>query len=144
MLQTNKKDNKKIEYIALYCRVATPNREASQLAIEGQKKLLTEWALKQGFSQEQIVYLIDIGFSGLTLDRPGIQEFLSGKRNYIAVAAVDFSRFCRDIVLADDLIGYADIQGITLYAVNEKLNLNRWKRRRNQRWYALLKGGAAQ
>ena len=144
MLQTNEKDNKKIEYIALYCRVDSANSQANDLGIEAQKERLALWAKQQGFTQEQIIYLVDSGFSGRTLNRPSIQQFLSGGRRYAVVAAVDFSRFSRDLALADELIDYADTQGTTLYAVNQDISLNQWKRERNQYLYALLKGGAAQ
>lgn len=144
MLQTNEKDNKKIEYIALYCRVDSANSQVNTLGILTQKKRLALWAEQQGFTPEQIIYLVDSGFSGRTLDRPGIQKFLSGDRKYAIVAAVDFSRFSRDLFLADELIDYADIQGTTLYVLNQDISLNQWKRERDQRLYALLKGGAAQ
>ncbi len=144
MLQTNEKDNKKIEYIALYCRVNSANSQANDLGIKAQKERLALWAKQQGFTQEQIIYLVDSGFSGRTLGRPGIQQFLSGGRRYAVVAAVDFSRFSRDLALADELIDYADTQGTTLYAVNQDTSLNQWKRERDQYLYALLKGGAAQ
>ena len=55
-----------------------------------------------------------------------------------------FSRFSRDLFLADELIDYADIQGTTLYVLNQDISLNQWKREQDQRLYALLKGGAAQ
>lgn len=144
MLQTNKKDNKKIEYIALYCRVDSVNSQVNDLGIEAQKKHLALWAKQQGFSQEQIIYLVDSGFSGRTLDRPGIQQFLSGDRRYKIVAAVDFSRFSRNLALADELIDYADRLGTTLFAVKQNVSLNDWKRNRDQWLYALLKGGAEQ
>ena len=144
MLQTNEKDNKKIEYIALYCRVDSANSQANTLGIQIQKKRLALWAEQQGFTPEQIIYLVESGFSGRTLDRPGIQKFLSGARKYAIVAAVDFSRFSRDLFLADELIDYADIQGTTLYVLNQDISLNQWKREQDQRLYALLKGGAAQ
>lgn len=88
--------------------------------------------------------MVDSGFSGRTLDRPGIQKFLSGDRKYAIMAAMDFSRFSRDLFLADELIDYADTQGTTLYVLNQDISLNQWKRERDQRLYALLKGGAAQ
>ena len=71
-------------------------------------------------------------------------QFLSGDRKYAIVAAVDFSQFSRDLFLADELIDYADTQGTTLYVLNQDISLNQWKRERDQRLYALLKGGAAQ
>ena len=49
MLQTNEKDNKKIEYIALYCRVDSANSQANDLGIEAQKERLALWAKQQGF-----------------------------------------------------------------------------------------------
>ena len=144
MLQTNEKDNKKIEYIALYCRVDSANSQVNTLGILTQKKRLALWAEQQGFTPEQIIYLVDSGFSGRTLDRPGNQKFLSGDRKYAIMAAMDFSRFSRDLFLADELIDYADTQGTTLYVLNQDISLNQWKRERDQRLYALLKGGAAQ
>ena len=84
MLQTNEKDNKKIEYIALYCRVDSANSQVNTLGILTQKKRLALWAEQQGFTPEQIIYLVDSGFSGRTLNRPGIQKFLSGDRNAVA------------------------------------------------------------
>ena len=137
MLQTNEKDNKKIEYIALYCRVDSANSQVNTLGILTQKKRLALWAEQQGFTPEQIIYLVDSGFSGRTLNRPGIQKFLSGDRKYAIMAAVD-------LFLADELIDYADTQGTTLYVLNQDISLNQWKRERDQRLYALLKGGAAQ
>ena len=38
MLQTNEKDNKKIEYIALYCRVDSANSQANTLGIPNTEK----------------------------------------------------------------------------------------------------------
>lgn len=90
MLQTNEKDNKKIEYIALYCRVDSANSQVNTLGILTQKKRLALWAEQQGFTPEQIIYLVDSGFSGRTLDRPGIQKFLSGDRKYAIMAAMVF------------------------------------------------------
>ena len=142
MLKTNEKDNNKIEYIALYCRVDSANSQVNDLGIESQKKRLAQWAEQQGFTHEQIIFLVDSGFSGRTLDRPGIRQFLSGDRRYAIVAAVDFSRFSRDMLLADRLVDYADTQGTTLYSINDEVSLNRWKQERDQFLYVLLKGGA--
>lgn len=142
MLQTNEKDYKKTELIALYCRVGSGNIQADAWAIEHQKKVLAQWTANQGFAPKQLVYLVDIGFPGCTLDRPGIQQFLSGDRKYTMLVAVDFSRFARDLSLVDALVDYADTQGATIYALKEQISLNQWKHEQDQLVYTLLKGGA--
>ena len=108
------------------------------------EKRLALWAEQQGFTPEQIIYLVESGFSGRYSCRPGIQKFLSGDRKYAIVAAVDFSRFSVICSLLTNFIDYADIQGTTLYVLNQDISLNQWKREQDQRLYALLKGGAAQ
>ena len=142
MLQTNEKDYKKTESIALYCRVGSGTIQADAWAIEHQKKALAQWAADRGFTPEQLVYLVDIGFSGCTLDRPGIRQFLSGDRKYTMLVAVNFSRFARDLSLVDALVDYADTQGATIYALKEQISLNQWKHEQDQLVYTLLKGGA--
>lgn len=104
MFKTNEKDCKKIEYVALYCRVASGNTEASNQEIAAQKAKLVDWAKQQGYSSEQMVILVDDGFSGLTLDRPGLQQVFSGNRSYAMLVAVNFSRFGRDLSLVARLV----------------------------------------
>lgn len=142
MFKTNEEDYKKIEYIALYGRVASGNTEVSNREIAAQKATLVHWAEQQGYSPEQPVILVDDGFSGLILDRPGIQQFFSGKRNYAMLVAVDFSRFARDVFLIDRLVDDAEAQGTTVYALKEQTSFNQWKRERDQFFSTLLKGGA--
>lgn len=142
MVKTNEKDNKKIKYIALYCRVAISDPKADISEITAQKKQLEHWAKQQGYTPEQIITLIDNGFSGFTLERPGIQQFLSGKQKYAALVAVNLSRFARDAFLIGKIVDHAEVHGTTVYAIKEQTSLNQWKQEWNQFYSALLKGGA--
>lgn len=144
MLQTNKKDNKKIEYIALYCRVATMNQQTDDLLMKAQKHRLLEWATQQGYTSDQVTIISDVGFSGQTLNRPGIQQILFGSPKYAVVAAVKCSRFCRDSALLDKFISLAEAQGTVLYSLDFPISLNQQHREMALVLDALLKGGAGE
>lgn len=143
MLQTNQKDYNKTEYIALYCRVATMNQQADDLLIEAQKQRLMEWASQHEYKSDQVDIILEIGFSGRTLNRLGIQQIFSGPRKYAVVVAVKSTRFCRDSALLDKLIDMAEVRGTVLYSLDFPVSLNQERRKMAMISDALLKGGAA-
>lgn len=81
-------------------------RAGESLSIENQRRILTEYALKNGLT----VYdeYIDDGYSGTSFDRPAVQRLLddakNGKINTIVVK--DLSRFGRNYIQVGQFVDY--------------------------------------
>ena len=118
MLQSNGKD--KIEYVALYCRVATAGQ----------------------FSDEAVKMQADKGDPA----QDALTEMMQEMKRYggkTLAAAVSADRFCRNLWKRHCLMQTADAQDTTLYALRENTALNDEAQMQTALCTALLKGGAA-
>ena len=90
---------------ALYCRLSQEDaREGESLSIENQKKMLSEYADKNGFRNCQ--YYVDDGFSGVNKNRPEYVRMLKDVENGLVgtVIVKDQSRLGRDHLETDKLM----------------------------------------
>ncbi|WP_051411370.1 recombinase family protein [Ruminococcus flavefaciens] len=90
---------------ALYCRLSQEDaREGESLSIENQKKMLSEYAERNGFRNCQ--YYIDDGYSGVSSNRPDFQRMLNDVENELvgAVIVKDQSRLSRNYLEAGRLM----------------------------------------
>ena len=90
---------------ALYCRLSQEDaREGESLSIENQKKMLKEYADRNGFHNCQ--YYIDDGFSGVNKNRPEYVRMLRDVENGLVgtVIVKDQSRLGRDHLETDKLM----------------------------------------
>lgn len=79
----------------LYCRVDSPENPFSIDALRGQQETLLAYAQAHGMKVERIE--MDMGCSGTTLERPGLQAVLQAVRegNADVILAVNRSRLFR-------------------------------------------------
>ena len=90
---------------ALYCRLSQEDmREGESLSIENQKKMLREYAEKNGFRSCQ--YYVDDGYSGVNNKRPEYVRMLEDVKNGLVgtVIVKDQSRLGRDHLETDRLM----------------------------------------
>ena len=90
---------------ALYCRLSQEDaREGESLSIENQKKMLSEYAERNGFRNCQ--YYVDDGFSGVNKNRPEYVRMLNDVENGLVgtVIVKDQSRLGRDHLETDKLM----------------------------------------
>ena len=86
---------------ALYCRLSQEDaREGESLSIENQKKMLSEYAERNGFRNCQ--FYVDDGFSGVSSNRPDYQRMLNDVENELVgtVIVKDQSRLSRNYLEA--------------------------------------------
>ncbi|WP_298531043.1 recombinase family protein [uncultured Ruminococcus sp.] len=90
---------------ALYCRLSQEDaREGESLSIENQKKMLSEYAERNGF--RNCHYYIDDGYSGVSSNRPDYQRMLNDVENELVgtVIVKDQSRLSRNYLEAGRLM----------------------------------------
>ena len=90
---------------ALYCRLSQEDaREGESLSIENQKKMLSEYAERNGFRNCQ--YYVDDGFSGVNKNRPEYVRMLKDVEDGLVgtVIVKDQSRLGRDHLETDRLM----------------------------------------
>ena len=90
---------------ALYCRLSQEDaREGESLSIENQKKMLSEYAERNGF--RNCHYYVDDGFSGVNKNRPEYVHMLKDVENGLVgtVIVKDQSRLGRDHLETDKLM----------------------------------------
>jgi DNA invertase Pin-like site-specific DNA recombinase len=128
----------------LYTRVSTDEQATSGLGLDAQRARLQAEAERRGWTTRLIE---DPGYSGATLNRPGLQEALSllrsGHADTLAVAALD--RLSRDLIDATTLLRRAQREGWAVVALdlgvdtttpagelvaNVMLAIAQWERRR--------------
>ena len=103
---------------AIYCRTATQSEEA----ITAQKDFLMRYADNNGFIP--CAAFIDDGESGAHINRPALQDMLSGIESGCIkrVLISSFSRLCRDHLLTEKLLAYFGKHSIELIAVKDGFN----------------------
>ena len=137
MLQSNGKD--KIEYVALYCRVATAGQFSDE-AVKVQEDELLHWLKASEINTKVVRVFADKGNPA----QDALTEMMQEMKRYggkTHAAAVSADRFSRTIWKLDHLIQLADAQDTTLYAIREDAMLN--DEAQMTLCVALLKGGAA-
>ncbi len=90
---------------ALYCRLSQEDaREGESLSIENQKRMLSEYAERNGFHNCQ--FYVDDGFSGVNKNRPEYVHMLKDVENGLVgtVIVKDQSRLGRDHLETDKLM----------------------------------------
>ena len=94
-----KKQTEKDKLTALYERLSHDDERAGEsVSIENQKRILEDYARKNGFSN--IRHFTDDGIRGTTFKRPGLDAMLDEIRagNVATVIIKDQSRIGRDVV----------------------------------------------
>ena len=101
--------------IAIYVRVA--RKEVSNMAIEAQLNSCRE--LAASLSASNIIVYIDDGYSGIELDRPGLNSMLLDAQNkqIDTVITYDPSRLARDYAGVLTLIDEFDLAGVNIQYV---------------------------
>lgn len=79
--------------VVLYIRVSTMEQALEGYSIEEQKRRLIAYCKARGWNIVEI--LVDPGYSGSNLDRPGIQTLISHIRNYDMVLVYKLDRLSR-------------------------------------------------
>ena len=101
--------------IAKYLRLSKDDAISESMSIPHQNQLLDDFIEELGVTDYTVQEFADNGFTGVNMNRPGVQEMLEmvrcGKVNYIVVK--DFSRFSRDAMES----GYYIEQVFPLYGV---------------------------
>ena len=112
------KRNEKIT--ALYERLSRDDdQQGESNSISNQKKLLEEYADRQGFSNT--VHFTDDGISGTCFDRPGflamMKEVEAGNVEYLCIK--DMSRLGRDYLKVGQIMEILRQRGVRLIAIND-------------------------
>lgn len=109
------KDQKKLA--AIYVRSATLNRHDNNKTVWRQIAEIAEYAAKNGY--KIIKTYIDLGFSGLTLNRPNLKKMCKDmkKGHFEAIIIYDRSRLSRDEAGFMILKNEMETNGITLISV---------------------------
>lgn len=107
--------------VVAYCRVSTTGQAESGLGLEAQRERIRAYAGLYGL--EIIAWIDDAGFSGKTLDRPGLARartlLVSGEAQGLIVAKLDrLSRSVRDL---GELVE-RDFAGAALLSVGEQID----------------------
>ena len=124
MKRTNKKDRDSTAF--LYVRLSRDdNLEGESNSISNQKKLLTKAAKDAGYTK--LVIFADDGVSGVTMNRPGLQEMIAEleKDHAAAVFVKDMSRLGRNYIevgrLTEEFFPQHDIR---LVAISDGIDTN--------------------
>jgi DNA invertase Pin-like site-specific DNA recombinase len=86
---------------ALYCRVSTEEQSERGFGLDAQRRILTEYCQREGYSTE---FFVDAGISGETISaRPEFQRLLNEAKSgrFDVVLAVDADRYSRASDLSD-------------------------------------------
>lgn len=112
---------KKKSSVALYIRFARdPGEEQRNEMIQLQTAILTEYAAKMGWHPPMAVWS-DIGFSGLNMNRPGLERLLRAIKNEeIDICLVhDISRLSRDVKDLSSILSLTDRHHVDIVSVKE-------------------------
>ena len=118
-----KKQTEKDKLTALYERLSHDDERAGEsVSIENQKRILEDYARKNGFTN--IRHFTDDGIRGTTFKRPGLDAMLDEIRagNVATVIIKDQSRIGRDVVEVGLLKRTFDEYTITIKDSEQKIN----------------------
>ena len=118
-----KKQTEKDKLTALYERLSHDDERAGEsVSIENQKRILEDYARKNGFSN--IRHFTDDGIRGTTFKRPGLDAMLDEIRagNVATVIIKDQSRIGRDVVEVGLLKRTFDEYHVRFIAANDNLD----------------------
>ena len=118
-----KKQQEKEKITALYERLSRDDeRSGESVSIENQKRILEDYALKNGFTN--LRHFTDDGVSGTTFKRPGLDAMLDEIRagNVATVIIKDQSRIGRDVVEVGLLKRTFDEYHVRFIAANDNLD----------------------
>lgn len=118
-----KKQPDKGKITALYERLSHDDERAGEsVSIENQKRILEDYALKNGFTN--IRHFTDDGVRGTTFKRPGLDAMLEEIRagNVATVIIKDQSRIGRDVVEVGLLKRTFDEYHVRFIAANDNLD----------------------
>lgn len=109
---------------AIYCRVSTLEQAAEGYSIGVQKEKLSAYATAQSY--EITAIYSDEGFSGKDLHRPAMERLICDVKNkrvdIVLIYKLDrLSRHVKDVL---ELVELFDEFGVTLYSLNENLDLS--------------------
>ena len=118
-----KKQTEKDKLTALYERLSHDDERAGEsVSIENQKRILEDYARKNGFTN--IRHFTDDGIRGTTFKRPGLDAMLDEIRagNVATVIIKDQSRIGRDVVEVGLLKRTFDEYHVRFIAANDNLD----------------------
>lgn len=105
--------------VAIYTRSAT-NTDYDRAICRAQIRCLSSFAT----INEQDVYKIymDIGYSGMNLDRPGLQELLKDAKDlkFVIIYSIDIARISRSLIELFDMLKDLKDRGIQWQVINLK------------------------
>ena len=88
--------------IAKYIRLSMEDAKTDRLSVENQRLMLDRYIDEMNIPGAEVLEFVDNGHTGLTFERPAVQELLelvqSGHVNCVVVK--DFSRFGRNLLEA--------------------------------------------
>ncbi len=108
---------------AAYLRVSTDNQAMEDsFGLPAQEEAILTYARKQGI--EVVAFFIDDGYSGATLDRPGLQQLMkeSGSKSFDVVLVARMDRVARDVYYALFIEKELLINGIEIVSVSEPVS----------------------
>ena len=108
----------------LYCRVSTLEQAKEGYSIEAQKESMQKYAEAMGYSIFDTI--IDDGFSGKNLDRPGIQKVIKIVQQKLinVVIIYKLDRLSRSVKNVLELVELLEKYNVTLFSLNENLDLS--------------------
>lgn len=110
----------RVQYTALYERLSRDDElQGESNSISNQKKMLQEYAEKNGFTPYR--HYTDDGISGTRFDRPGFMHMLEDIKNATVGTVVikDMSRLGRDYLVVGQLQEMFRQKGVRLIAIND-------------------------
>ena len=124
MTAKKKKGDNQEKITALYCRLSQDDGlEGESNSIQNQKKILLDYAKKNGFLHPQ--FFVDDGISGTTFRRPGFQQMeeLIEQGKVGTVIVKDLSRFGRNHITAGNYLEmvYPSL-GVRFIAIQENVD----------------------
>lgn len=106
--------------VALYCRVSTDEQATQGFSLEAQQQRLEAFCVSQGW--DDFICIVDDGYSGTTMDRPGLKKLIHAANrkqiNAVIVYRLDrLSRKQRDVLyLLEDVF---DANNVTFRSATE-------------------------
>ena len=119
----NQENEPKQKRAAAYLRVSTDNQAMEDsYGLPAQEDAILSYARNQGI--EVVAFFVDDGYSGATLDRPGLQELIkeSGTKSFDVVLVAKMDRVARDVYYSLFIEKELLINSIEIVSVSEPVS----------------------
>ena len=119
----NQENEPKQKRAAAYLRVSTDNQAMEDsYGLPAQEDAILSYARNQGI--EVVAFFVDDGYSGATLDRPGLQELIkeSGSKSFDVVLVAKMDRVARDVYYSLFIEKELLINSIVIVSVSEPVS----------------------